>query len=160
MVHCVMRLPRLASSAFLVLLSLVATASAPIAAPSASTKPHIEVWKDPNCGCCKSWIENLRQHGFDVAFHDTSDVASVKDRNHVPDDLRTCHTAVVNGYVIEGHVPAADISRLLAEKPAIAGLAVPGMPAGSPGMEMGGRVDHYQVIAFTRAGAQRVYAIH
>ena len=156
-----MRISRLVSPVLLSLLSLAATASRPTTnGPHATAKPHVEVWKDPNCGCCTAWVEQLRQHGFDVAFHDTSDVAPAKDRGHVPQNLRTCHTAFVNGYVIEGHVPAADISRLLTEKPAIAGIAVPGMPAGSPGMEMGGHVDHYQVIAFTRAGAQRVYASH
>jgi hypothetical protein len=155
-----MRLSRLVPSAAIAMLALFVSASAPTTVASPAVKPHIEVWKDPNCGCCKSWVEHLRQHGFDVAFHDTSDVTPVKDRAHVPLILRTCHTALVNGYVIEGHVPAADIRRLLAEKPDIAGLAVPGMPAGSPGMEMGGRVDHYRVIAFTRGGAQRVYASH
>jgi hypothetical protein len=155
-----MRLSRLWSSIPLAMLTLVVSASTPTPAVSPAPKPHIEVWKDPNCGCCKSWVEHLRQHGFDVAFHDTNDVEAVKDRAHVPTNLRTCHTALVNGYVIEGHVPAADITRLLAEKPAIAGIGVAGMPAGSPGMEMGGRVDHYTVVAFTRAGAQRAFEIH
>jgi hypothetical protein len=155
-----MRISRLASPVLLALVALVATASAPAATTPAAVKPHIEVWKDPNCGCCTSWVEHLKQHGFDVAFHDTSDVTPAKNRGHVPLMLRTCHTAFVNGYAIEGHVPAADIARLLAEKPAIAGLGVAGMPAGSPGMEMGGQTEHYQVIAFTRTGAQRVYASH
>lgn len=154
------RFPRLVAAAVFAGLAIVVSAAAvPRRAPAAA-KPHVEVWKDPNCGCCAAWVEHLRQHGFDVAFHDTSDVTPVKDRLHVPANLRTCHTALVNGYVIEGHVPAADIQRLLAEKPAVAGIGVPGMPAGSPGMEMGGRVQHYQVFAFTRAGAERVYASH
>src|SRR5204862_1375835 len=142
----IMRLSRLVSAVPLAMLSLVVSAAAPTPAVSRLAKPHIEVWKDPNCGCCKSWVEHLRQHGFDVAFHDTSDVEAVKNRTHVPNNLRTCHTALVNGYVIEGHVPAADITRLLAEKPAIAGIAVAGMTAGSPGMGVGVRAALYTVM--------------
>lgn len=140
---------------------LAGLASAASSAVTDTTKPaHIVVYKDPNCGCCRSWIEHLRKRGFDVAVHDTSDVSGAKRTGRVPQQLASCHTAFVNGYVVEGHVPAADIQKMLTDKPKIAGLAVPGMPAGSPGMEMGGRVDHYDVIAFTRDGRTSVFARH
>jgi hypothetical protein len=121
--------------------------------------PEITVYKDPDCGCCKNWIEHLKKHGYKVIAHDTRDMSSVKDNFGVKNSLQSCHTAIVNGYVIEGHVPAADIDRLLRERPKVAGLAVPGMPAGSPGME-GGSAEHYAVMAFDRAGGAKVYARH
>lgn len=122
--------------------------------------PAVAVFKDPNCGCCKEWIEHLRKHAFRVTAKDTSDVSGIKRSGRVPPQLASCHTAFVNGYVIEGHVPAQDIKRLLKEKPKVAGLAVAGMPVGSPGMEMGNRRDKYDVIAFTRDGSTRVFAKH
>src|SRR5213075_2775749 len=121
---------------------------------------RIVVYKDPSCGCCRNWVDHLRKHGFDVVVHDTSDVSGAKRTGRVPERLVSCHTAFVNGYVIEGHVPAADIERMLKDKPKIAGLAVPGMPAGSPGMEMGAGADRYDVVAYTRAGVTSVYAHH
>jgi len=119
----------------------------------------VTVFKDPNCGCCKSWIEHLRKHGYDVIARDTSDVVPTKRTARVPQQLYSCHTAFVNGYVVEGHVPAADIDRMLKQRPKIAGIAVAGMPAGSPGMEVG-RVDRYDVVAFNRDGTTRVFARH
>ena len=135
---------------------LVPPAMADMRAPK---ETEITVYKDPDCGCCKNWIEHLKKHGFHVTSHDTRDMASVKGNFGVKTDLQSCHTAIVNGYVIEGHVPAADIDRLLKERPKIAGLAVPGMPAGSPGME-GGSVEHYSVIAFDKTGTTKVYSRH
>ena len=123
-------------------------------------KPAVTVFKDPHCGCCKEWIEHLRKHAFSVTAKDTSDVASIKRSGRVPSQLGSCHTAFVGGYVIEGHVPAEDIKRLLKEKPKVAGLAVAGMPIGSPGMEVGNRKDKYDVIAFTRDGSTSVFAKH
>jgi hypothetical protein len=121
----------------------------------------ITVYKDPSCGCCKSWVEHLRANGFAPEVHDRSDRDALKDSLGVPAALRSCHTAVVGTYVIEGHVPATDLTKLLASKPATTlGVAVPGMPAGSPGMEMGGRADHYDVIAFAPGGATRIFARH
>ena len=134
-----------------------------LSAPSApTTLPaiRITVYKDPNCGCCKSWVEHLRKHGFDVSVRDTNDVSGAKATGRVPQQLQTCHTAFVNGYVVEGHVPAADIQKMLDEKPKIAGIGVAGMPAGSPGMEVGNRHDPYDVIAFNRDGSMRVFARH
>jgi hypothetical protein len=120
-------------------------------------KPVITVYKDPSCGCCKSWIEHLIKHGYRVDAKDTPEMTEVKRTLGIPDGLTACHTAVVNGYLIEGHVPAADIARLLEEKPKVAGLAVPGMPMGSPGME-GPRAQHYQVLSFDKAGKTKVFA--
>ncbi len=119
--------------------------------------PKITVYKDPSCGCCKSWIEHLIKHGYPVDAKDTPQMTEVKRTLGVPDALTSCHTAVVNGYLIEGHVPAADIAKLLKEKPKVAGLAVPGMPVGSPGME-GPRKVHYQVLSFDRNGKTKVFA--
>lgn len=135
---------------------LTAQSPAPRAPQSMATK--ITVYKDPDCDCCTSWIEHLRKHGFDVVANDTRDMSAPKRTGRVPEQLRTCHTAFVNGYVVEGHVPAADIQRMLKEKPKIAGIAVPGMPAGSPGMEVGNKKDKYDVIAFARDGRTSVYA--
>jgi hypothetical protein len=129
---------------------------------AAVPKPtSITVYKDPSCGCCKKWVEHLLANGFAPEVHDRSDMQALKDSLGVPAALRSCHTAVVGTYVIEGHVPATDLTKLLASKPAkTLGVAVPGMPAGSPGMEMGGRADHYDVIAFAPGGATRIFARH
>lgn len=130
------------------------------AAPSVDAipkEPTITVYKDPSCGCCKSWIAHLVKNGYHVDARDTPAMAEVKRTLGVPEALTSCHTAVVNGYLIEGHVPAADIARLLKEKPKVAGLAVPGMPMGSPGME-GPRQQHYQVLSFDKNGKTRIFA--
>ena len=108
------------------------------------------VFKSPTCGCCANWVEHMKKAGFVLTVNDVPNMSEVKAANHVPPDLASCHTALVNGYVIEGHVPADVISKLLAERPAgVKGLAVAGMPMGSPGMEGdGSRKDHYTVMAF------------
>jgi hypothetical protein len=139
-----------------VLLALPPTVSA------VGPKPiTITVYKDPTCGCCTKWVSHLQANGFAPQVHDRSDMDVLKDSLGVPTALRSCHTAVAGKYVIEGHVPASDLQRLLSAKPAgTVGLAVPGMPAGSPGMEMGNRRDRYDVIAFSAAGSTRVFAQH
>ena len=114
----------------------------------ASGLPHVLVHKDPSCGCCQAWVEHLKAAGFSTTVRENAAMDAVKDRLSVPAELQSCHTAEVGGYVIEGHVPAAEIKRLLAEKPAAKGLAVPGMPAGSPGMETPGAPDVYSVVLF------------
>lgn len=119
---------------------------------------EITVWKSPSCGCCGKWVAYMKEHGFKVTVVDMNDVTPVKRQHGVPQNLWSCHTAVVDGYVIEGHVPAADIERLLRDHPAIAGLAVPGMVTGSPGME-GGQAEAYDVMAFGNAKTQ-VYSHH
>jgi hypothetical protein len=137
------------------------TAVMPRASAAAPKPTPITVYKDPSCGCCKNWVEHLRANGFAPDVHDRSDMDALKDSLGVPAAMRSCHTGVVEKYVIEGHVPSADVKKLLATKPAkTMGLAVPGMPAGSPGMEMGGRVDRYDVIAFAPGGATRIFARH
>ena len=120
---------------------------------------EIIVYKSETCGCCNKWVDHLREHGFKVITHNREDMSSVKQSHGVDFKLRSCHTAVVNDYVVEGHVPADDIKRLLEERPKITGLAAPGMPAGSPGME-GRYKDPYDVLAFTKGGGSTVYARH
>jgi hypothetical protein len=114
------------------------------------------VSKDPNCGCCALWIEHVRAAGFGVEVVDTGDLAAVKQRLGIPAELAACHTAEIGGYAIEGHVPAVAIRRLLDERPSAKGLAVPGMPIGSPGMEVAGAPDEvYDVILFAAGRRQR-----
>ncbi len=159
-----MKLPRL-------LLSLTAfTAMAGLAAcepqPEVPTPPAaaadaaaaITVYKSPTCGCCGRWADHLAEAGFAVREVELEDLHAVKHANGIPPGLGSCHTAEVAGYAIEGHVPAAEIHRLLAERPAVAGLAVPAMPIGSPGMEQGGRTDRYVVQAFDAEGNSTPYA--
>ena len=125
---------------------------------AAAPLPKVVVHKDPSCGCCGAWVEHLRQAEFTVDVVETNAINRVKARLGVPDALASCHTAEVSGYIIEGHVPAASIKRLLAERPQAKGLAVPDMPAGSPGMEVPGTPpDEYSVILFGPSG-QRPFA--
>jgi len=121
----------------------------------AARGPTITVHKDPSCGCCSGWVKHLHNADFVTKVLDAKDIDAVKRRLGVPDDLAACHTAEVAGYIIEGHVPAAALKRFLAEKPNARGLAVPGMPVGSPGME-GGRPEKYDVVLFGPDG-QRTY---
>jgi hypothetical protein len=116
----------------------------------------ITVYKDPSCGCCLGWVEHLKANGFEVVVKEVPNVQDYKTKNGVPEDLQSCHTAIVDGYVIEGHVPAAEIKRLLAEHPKAKGLAVPGMPMGSPGME-GGQAQKYSVLLFNADGKTSVF---
>ena len=120
------------------------------------------VYKDAGCGCCRDWVAHLRKNGLKVDAVDRTDMDALKDSFGVPTSLRSCHTAIAGRYVIEGHVPASDIRRFLAHPPAnVAGLAVPGMPSGSPGMEAPGRrAERYDVIAYSANGTTRVFARH
>ncbi|MES2562518.1 MAG: DUF411 domain-containing protein [Pseudomonadota bacterium] len=120
-------------------------------------EPTITVYKDPNCGCCAAWIDHLKANGFKAQVHDVRDMTPHKKKLRVPERLASCHTAVIEGYTIEGHVPASQIRRLLAERPKARGLAVPDMPQGSPGMETG-KLDPYDVLLFTDSGSSRVYS--
>ena len=137
--------------------TVITVASAFIGVKPATKPVAIKVYKTPECGCCKAWVKHLRANGFVVETMDMPDLSLVKQKYGVKPALQSCHTAVVNGYVIEGHVPADLIARMLKERPAIAGLAVPGMPSGSPGME-GALKQQYEVLTFDRAGHSRVYA--
>lgn len=141
---------------FMAFFVLIGALSAPVAARAA----EITVYKSPTCGCCSKWVDHLRGNGFDVKTKDVRDVAPYKARHGVPAELGSCHTAVIEGYVIEGHVPAQDIRRLLQERPKVTGLAVPGMPMGSPGMDDSGMKEPYNVISFDKAGSKAVYARH
>ena len=140
--------------------SLAATASTsalPLLAQSA--KPQVEVWKDPSCGCCKDWIAHMQASGFTVKTYETGNNAA-RARLGLPEKFASCHTALVAGYVVEGHVPAREVQRLLKERPKALGLAVPGMPIGSPGMdgpEYKGRKDRYDVLLVNADGRNRVY---
>lgn len=119
----------------------------------------VDVWKSPSCGCCGGWIEHMRDAGFAVTVRDTEDMAAVKAAKGVPEALGSCHTAVVDGYVVEGHVPAGDIRRLLAERPQAKGLAAPGMPQDAPGMDMNSG-EPYQVTIFGDNGSRGIFARH
>lgn len=128
----------------------------------AATQPEtVTVWKTPTCGCCKDWVIHLRKEGFNVLTNDVNDTAPVRQKLGLPAKFGSCHTAQVGAYVLEGHVPAREVKRLLREKPAAIGLAVPGMPVGSPGMEMKGEMlgvrDAFDVVLVTRDGNSRVY---
>ena len=121
-------------------------------------KPVIEVYKSATCGCCTQWIEHLQANGFKVNAQNVPNTAAYRTKLGVPPALGSCHTGTIGGYALEGHVPAADIKRLLAEKPKAAGLAVPGMPMGSPGMEVAGEpIDAYDVLLFQTDGKYKVY---
>ncbi len=124
-----------------------------------SRAADVEVYKSPTCGCCNDWVEHMQENGFSVEVHNLRNMNPVKVEFGVPRNLQTCHTAKIGKYVIEGHVPASDIKRLLREKPDIAGLAVPGMPMGSPGME-GPRKDAYDVLTFRSDEKTSVYSNH
>ncbi|MEM7523178.1 MAG: DUF411 domain-containing protein [Pseudomonadota bacterium] len=121
-----------------------------------------QVWKTPTCGCCGAWVEHLRNAGFEVVATDVEQdvLDQVKDSLSVPPALRSCHTALIGDYVVEGHVPAADIELLMNFKPKITGIAVPGMPIGSPGMEMGGEIEPYATYAFDETGPTAIFAKH
>jgi hypothetical protein len=148
-------LPRRGPTRRSVLCLIGAAATLAASQGRAQPAPAVKVWKDPACGCCTGWVEHLSRSGFSVASIDTSDLAAIKAEAGIPADLAACHTARIEAYVLEGHVPAAAIWRLLKERPEGIGLAVPGMPIGSPGME-GGSPESYAVILFGKA-ERRVY---
>ena len=139
-------------------LALAALALTPVAFAASPGVP-LEVWKDPSCGCCQDWVTHMEANGFVVKVHDTGNNA-VRAQLRIDRKYGSCHTAVVGGYAIEGHVPAREVKRLLKERPAAIGLAAPGMPVGSPGMDgevYGGRRDEYSVMLLARDGSASVY---
>jgi hypothetical protein len=140
---------------------LLALSALPLAGfAQAPAKVLVEVWKDPECGCCKDWVKHLEDNGFAVKVTHGGN-GEMRGRLGIPGKLGSCHTALVGGYALEGHVPAKDIRRLLKEKPQAVGLAVPGMPVGSPGMDdpaYRGRRDPFDVLLVTRSGEPKVYA--
>jgi hypothetical protein len=144
--------------------SMLVSAAALIAvAPSctAASAQKIKVYKDASCGCCGAWVDHLKAAGFATEVDDSQDMASIKAKYGVPDDLTSCHTGVIEGYAIEGHVPVDDIKRLLKEKPKALGIAVPGMPVNSPGMEVPGEAnERYTVWLFQKDGTRTAFAEH
>ncbi|PKM12500.1 MAG: CopG family transcriptional regulator [Gammaproteobacteria bacterium HGW-Gammaproteobacteria-3] len=141
------------------LIGLLSISRAAMAEPS-SEKADIVVYRSPTCLCCGKWVRHLKDNDFNVQDIVTDSVDAVKAQHGVPGALASCHTALVGGYVIEGHVPANDIKKLLANRPQIAGIAVPGMPLGTPGMEMGGHEQPYEVIAFDKENHRQVFSTH
>jgi hypothetical protein len=128
----------------------------------AAGRGRLQVWKSPTCGCCGDWIAHMRDAGFEVEVHETGNAAA-RARLGLPAQYGSCHTALVEGYVVEGHVPAADVARLLRERPTALGLAVPGMPIGAPGMDgpaYGSRKDPFDTLLVERGGGHRVFAAH
>ena len=145
------------------ILSAAAAALACATSARAETagKLAMKVYKDPECGCCGAWVDHLKAAGFAVTVEPRADLSQLKKQLGVPDDLTSCHTGVIDGYAIEGHVPAADIKRFVAAHPKAKGLAVPGMPANSPGMEMEGEPnERYTVWQFTADGKRSAFAVH
>ncbi len=142
---------------------LLATAAILTIAPACTAEagPAITIYKDPSCGCCGAWVDHLKASGFKTTVDDSQDMAAIKAKYGVPDDLTSCHTGVAGGYAIEGHVPADDIKRLLKEKPKALGIAVPAMPVNSPGMEVPGEPDEpYTVWLFAKDGTRSAFAKH
>lgn len=133
-------------------------AAAALPALAANKLPLVEVFKSPTCGCCGAWVDHLKDAGFPVKVVEVDDTTVTRKRYGLPDKFGSCHTGIVNSYVVEGHVPATEIKRLLASKPSAIGLAVPGMPVGSPGMEYGDRRDPYDVYLIDKSGRETVFA--
>ena len=143
-----------------ILPTLACGAALGLAAPAFASPDEVVMYKDPNCGCCGKWAEHMRSAGFAVKEVASPRMDLVKQEAGVPEALGSCHTAKVGGYVVEGHVPAADVRRMLAEKPAIRGLSAPGMPLGSPGMEGPYPAEHYDVVSFDAQGRSAVFSKH
>ena len=129
----------------------------PLRALAASSANQVTVWKTPSCGCCHEWVSHLRKSGFEVVTHDVEDTAPIRQKFGLNAKFGSCHTARLGSYVVEGHVPAQELRRLLREQPKALGLAVPGMPMGSPGMEMGNTRDAYDVLLVLTDGSSRTY---
>jgi hypothetical protein len=130
-------------------------------AESTANNPiEMTVYRSPTCSCCSKWLEHATNHHFVIKDIISDDMQTIKQRFGVPDKLTSCHTAIVEGYVIEGHVPAEDIKKLLQDKPKVIGLSAPGMPIGSPGMEMGNQKDRYETITFDKDGNFQFFAEH
>lgn len=131
-----------------------------LALGTAAHAATMTIHKSASCGCCSKWVEHVQKHGFNVKVVDVEDIMSIKAKAGIPDALASCHTSFVDGYVIEGHVPAADIRKLLATKPKAKGIAVPGMPIGSPGMEHGAHRQPYQTLLIKADGSTATFARH
>lgn len=143
---------------FILASALAMSLAVPAVQAAAKADPEITVYRSPTCGCCLKWVEHLRKEGFTVKVVESEDVNGIKFEQGVPENMTSCHTGMVNGYFLEGHVPAREVRRLLAERPAARGIAVPGMPMGSPGMEMNGHTQAYDVFLVKKDGSNSVFA--
>lgn len=141
---------------FLAIIVLISPAFAWAESGQTEERLDIVVHRSPSCSCCGKWLEHLEKNNFSVKDIISDDVQAVKDKYGVTPEMASCHTAIVNGYVVEGHVPASDIRTLLKNKPNVVGITVPGMPKGTPGMEMGGKKDAYQVLSFDKKNQHQV----
>ncbi|MEB3343420.1 DUF411 domain-containing protein [Okeania sp.] len=145
--------------------SAVSTATQNVAnsgSPTTNLAPealNITVYRTPTCGCCKGWVEHIQKNGFQVTdiVKPESEIQTIRQKYNLPSDLTSCHTSEIGGYLVEGHIPVADVKRLIAQKPDVAGISVPGMPIGTPGMEMGDRQQSFDVFAFEKDGQTRVF---
>jgi hypothetical protein len=145
----------------LLAISLIAISTGIWAKKMEPVKPiDIVVYRSPTCGCCEKWLAHLKQNNFNIQDIVTDNVQAIKDKYGVPQEMASCHTAIVDGYVVEGHVPAKDILTLLKAKPKVIGVSVPGMPKGTPGMEMGGAKDPYDVVSFDRDKRFEIFSNH
>jgi len=138
----------------------LAIAAGALVLGSAANAAALTVYKSASCGCCGKWVEHVEKHGFTVTVVNVDDVMAVKSKAGIPDNLASCHTSKIGGYVIEGHVPAADIKKLLAEKPRAKGIAVAGMPMGAPGMEHGDHRQPYNTMLLKSDGSTAIFAQH
>lgn len=144
-------------NAFLAMCLLVISAGVSAESADGDKSIDIVVYRSPSCGCCGKWLEHLKENNFNVEDVITNDVQAIKDKYGVTREMASCHTAIVDGYVVEGHVPASDIKTLLKTKPKVVGIAVPGMPSGTPGMEMGGKKEPYNVMSFDREKHYQIF---
>lgn len=144
----------------LLLLGSIAAAAACMPVRADTPLPQIDVYRSPTCGCCGAWVDHLKAAGFPVNVIEVGDTSAVRKRFGLPDRFGSCHTGIVSGYVVEGHVPAADVKRLLATRPKAIGIAVPGMPVGSPGMEAANRSEAYDVLLVDKMGRSTVFTHH
>jgi hypothetical protein len=142
------------------MIGLLAAAIPAAACARPAKAGELNIYKSPYCGCCGAWVDHIKASDLRVVVHEMEDVTPMAKKLGVPDAMRSCHTAVIDGYFVEGHVPAPDISKLLRERPKARGIAVPGMPIGSPGMDQGGRRDAYATLIVDHRGASRVFVRH
>ncbi|MGB0560455.1 MAG: DUF411 domain-containing protein [Spirulinaceae cyanobacterium] len=163
--HPYLKTPFLAAG--LLAFSLVLTSCAAIPTSQAEPEPlaiapdvELTVFRSPTCGCCGAWIEHMEAAGFRIKDEVTEEMEAIKTKYGIANELESCHTTLADGYIVEGHIPATDVARLLTERPDVAGIAVPGMPIGSPGMESGDYVEPYQVFSFTEEGTTEIFAEH
>lgn len=141
-----------------VLAAAVGVAATCLPALAATGLPLVEVFRSPTCGCCGAWVDHLKAAGFPVKVVEVEDTSTARRKHGLPDKYASCHTGIVTRYVVEGHVPATEVKKLLALKPSAIGIAVPGMPVGSPGMEMGDDKDPYDVLLIDKRGLATVFA--